>query len=124
MVKEISMIYRKSMELSDYLNWDHHLFRNATKFMKRFGFFPNFALVSSKTLKGIDAVANAMAGESFQNLENPKEKKSKFESVTGFATDKFSMEFFIDDSLKDREIALIHDTDPYSDEDIPTQDTI
>ena len=117
------MIYRKSIELSDYINWDHHLFRNANKFQKRFGHFPNFALASSKTLKGIDTVANAMSGESFQNQENPSERKSSFESISGFKTAKFNLEFFIDDSLNDREIVLIYDTDPYSDEDIPTQDT-
>jgi hypothetical protein len=103
---------------------EHLIADSIDNFYKNFSYYPIVLEANSHTYSQIDFLINEIPNEkekvgkineSTNMIEQPDE--NQYIKISSFETSKASVEFAVDNNLKDKEFRLIYDSDPAWDED-------
>jgi len=118
------MKFEKIYLIDKWTDWNHSLSKSIDSFYIDFSYYPNILEANNHTYSQFDFLINEMPNEKekvnrLNELTNKIEKPNKNEyiGISTFETIKTSVDFAIDNNLKDKEFRLIYDSDPDWDED-------
>ncbi len=113
--------------IEDYIFWDDTIHAHAVKFHDRYSIYPNIMQAGKETWKEIDHYANLfhpgriewddLAGLEPEEMEetDAESEEEEIKSLSGFATLDYSLEFCIEESVKDKYFILLYDGNPIFD---------
>lgn len=111
--------------IEDYIFWDDTIHEHTVKFHNRYSIYPNIMQAGKETWKQIDHYANMFHPERIEwDDENSPEEMAEtdaepedeeIKSLSGFATLDYSLEFCIEESVKEKYFILLYDGNPIFD---------
>jgi len=118
------MKFEKLYLINKWTDWNHTLSDSIDNFYIEFLYYPNILEANNHTYSQFDFLINEIPNEKERvnrlneltnKIEKPKE--NEYIGISTFKTIKASVDFAIDNNLKDKEFKLIYDSDPDWDED-------
>jgi len=113
------MRFEKMYLIDKWTDWNSRLFESIDDFFENFSYYPNIIEANNHTYSQFDFLVNEMPTEKqrvakLNELTNIFEKPNSNEyiSLSGFNTLKTSVEFAVDEKMKNKEFRLIYDSDP------------
>lgn len=113
------MIFEKIYLIDKWTDWSHTLSKSIDSFYIDFSYYPNILEANNHTYSQFDFLINEMPNEKEKvnrlneltdKIEKPNE--NDYIMISTFETIKTSVDFAMDDNLKDKEFRLIYDSDP------------
>ena len=110
------MKFQKKYMIKNWIDWSHLIHESSEDFYKTYSFYPNILQANNHTFSQFDFFVNEVPGEDskvkridkeFEPHDVPHEIK-----LASFETEKYSIDFAVDETLNDKEIILIYDSDP------------
>ena len=113
------MKFEKTYKIDGWVNWNSILSESIDDFKATYIFNPNILEANCYTYSQIDFLINVIPGEKqklhrLDEITNKRMEPKEIEEVSIFSyeSDFCSVEFAINESLRDKEFHLIYDSDP------------
>jgi hypothetical protein len=97
-----------------YIFWNHEIYNASLDFYDKYNIYPNIMLASEITYNGIDNQLKTygFGADGLRWDGDPSEKPPEFTGLSSFSTKDFTVEFCIDNEIKEMSFALVYDDDP------------